>query len=70
MIIASFKTKNKDPQSQMLHNSHTKWTTGKYKDSPKAFIESFVHTKTAEVMQDATRCTHNAACTTSLKGGN
>ncbi len=65
LIIVSFNTKSKGAQSQMTHSSATKWARGTAKDSLKAFLESFVHTKTAEVMQDTTRCTQNAICTTS-----
>ncbi len=65
LINASFNTKNMGSQSQMMHNSNTKWPTGNPTDNPKAPLESFVHTTTAQAIQKATRCTQNAACATS-----
>ncbi len=65
MISTSFSTKNTGSQSQMMKNNTTKWRKGNTTDNPKALLESFVHTKTAQVMQNATRCTPNAACTAS-----
>ena len=65
MINTVFNTKNKGSQFQMVNKSATKWTTGNPRDNPKAFLESFVHTKTQPVMQNATRCTQNVACTAS-----
>ena len=65
LINASFNTKNKGSQSQMMNNSITKWAPETPRDRPKIFLESFIHNIPAQVMQKATRCTQNAACTTS-----
>ncbi len=65
LISASFNTKNKGSQSQMIKHSNPKWPTGSPTDNPKEFFESFVHTKTAQVMQKATRWTQNTVCKTS-----
>ncbi len=65
LIATSFSTKNKGPQSQMMNNSTTKWLTGNAIDNLKLFLVSSIHNKPAQVMQKATKCTQNAACTTS-----
>ncbi len=65
LSITSFNTKVKGWQSQMMNHSVTKWPRGKAIDILKAFLESFVHTKTAEVMQVPTKCTQNPHCTAS-----
>ena len=70
LIKVSFKTKKKASQSQMRNNSVTKWQHENPRDIPNAFLESFIHTNTAHVMQKATWCTQNAACTTSREATN
>ena len=65
LIIASLNTKVKGSQSQIMNNNTTKWPRGSPRDILKAFLESFLHTKTPQVMQVPTKCTQNAACKTS-----
>jgi hypothetical protein len=65
LMNASFNTKNMGSQSQMMNKRPKKCETVGTRDNHKAFLESFVQIKKAQVMQKATRCAQNAVCTTS-----
>jgi hypothetical protein len=66
LMCASFNTKNKGSQSQMMNSRIKKCAIEGTRDiDNKAFLESFVQTITAQVVQKKTRCAQNAACAAS-----